>query len=1471
MYNVSTEFKNKIKQNSRRIVGKLLLGNLELTPEDISNMNMEYSLGNDGIPAVGGVVASKLEVKLFRDKLPPVLTTQELKPYLGIEVSPGAIEYVPMGVFRISPKDTIKTDKTITLVGYDILFLLENSPYNSKLKFPNTLNNIKAELETKGLKFAFQTLTNVIIKEKPNTVRELLSDVSELLGMNVVVNKLGEIEFRKLTTVEFDLYAENYYNFKLLADDDVKLTRLTVEKEGEENEDLTYGDDTGYTIKIKNDSITTQNELITVYNRVFPLSYTAYECNMQGMPHIDVGDTINLTDRHGIKRNIPIVYHRISYSGGLRSEIRANAPSGAISSTGSTGSNSITQSLNDLRVNILEVNTVLADKVSTNELDANVARIEKIINTNLEAINAKIDDLDVEDLTAINAHITALKGNVAEIDTILSKEIFTELASVGQIVAGSGIIADGAIGDAQINAVTAGKIKSGTLDTSLVTVAGTDGKLNITGNRLQVIHEGLERVALGDVNRDGTVYGLRVRGADGETVLFDERGLTREGLTDGAIDDSKVDDAANIQGHKLDINSVIREINIGDEVIKGTRVQVGDRSLNVELSTMRSSIGDNSQDISNQRTQIQALDDAIKFKVDNQTFNQYKTITDENITTINTQLSKNTSAINLLQDEIELKVTQTDIDKSISELVYDNRNLLKDSKRERTNEEGSSFAEYVSVGVYDIFSSLVGEEVTISFEIKSLTGGTIDVYTLGRHAIKWHTFQTTTEYQSFSFTTVVTDKGTDDTWTNLSFYGTYGTGRIPAVRKIKIEKGNKATDWTPAPEDIENEITSINTKVADININLDSITERVSSTESKIIKVNDEVSAIESRVSIAEQKITDDSIINTVRSSTAYINDLNNKANQEDLKVAESIIEQHTDEIAKRVTIDGLGSEIIQNADAVRVAVGKIGATNLIQYSNIGSRGKMIKDKYIYDGTVIIEPINLHEGLSIKIPQVKPNTDYILSFKYKKLSGSLVAFGGGTNSTYENNIATVDGKGNKPLSHTDSIFVADDNKTHEVAVKFKTGATVSPDDLIYIQPNRGKSGINVKVEITELQFEEGEYVTAWKPYPGEGEGPGYLLTGDAATFKNTSLKIINENNYPVFEGTTDGMLKIMAQITTGYQIGYNLSIIGSSITFEYAKANEGRHQVGAIAAGLNPFGANSELEEGISITHNYGRHIALGGWSNKGEPHHYLILDRENRLGFLPQFPAIFLSNVGFYYKTRHFGTVEIMNNIYFKTGNRSEPNIDGHEAWLNLNSYEISINGPHGTDPRFQYQASSGKSVFFTNMHVNKDFTVSGKKNALHKTKNYGDRLINSYEMAEYYSGDLGSGKLGKDGLCYIYIDDIFDETINTNVNYHVIYGKYGRGDIYTKEKHFNYFVVKGEPNLKFSWELKAKRDGYEYDRLEVVFDVGKEDEISIDYLTEDEKEERSQEELKEILNNEMNFDLSNYVLGGEEFENIN
>src|SRR5690606_52469 len=79
----------------------------------------------------------------------------------------------------------------------------------------------------------------------------------------------------------------------------------------------------------------------------------------------------------------------------------------------------------------------------------------------------------------------------------------------------------------------------------------------------------------------------------------------------------------------------------------------------------------------------------------------------------------------------------------------------------------------------------------------------------------------------------------------------------------------------------------------------------------------------------------------------------------------------------------------------------------------------------------------------------------------------------------------------------------------------------------------------------------------------------------------------------------------------------------------------------------------------------------------------------------------------------------------------------------------------------------------------------------------------------------DIGSGIINENGECIVYIDDIFQECINTNIRYHVFTQTYN-GKIDKIVRKTNYFIVYGEPNTEFSWELKAKRKGYEHHRLE-------------------------------------------------------
>ena len=110
----------------------------------------------------------------------------------------------------------------------------------------------------------------------------------------------------------------------------------------------------------------------------------------------------------------------------------------------------------------------------------------------------------------------------------------------------------------------------------------------------------------------------------------------------------------------------------------------------------------------------------------------------------------------------------------------------------------------------------------------------------------------------------------------------------------------------------------------------------------------------------------------------------------------------------------------------------------------------------------------------------------------------------------------------------------------------------------------------------------------------------------------------------------------------------------------------------------------------------------------------------------------------------------------------------------------------------------------------------TSGTKNRIVDTENYGQRLQYCYEMPSPFFGDIGEAETDENGLCYVQIDDIFGETVLRNDKYNVFLQKEGCGDLWIDEKTADYFLVKGTPNLSFSWELKAKQADYTLERLE-------------------------------------------------------
>ncbi|HFX7830702.1 TPA: hypothetical protein ACIF36_003595, partial [Acinetobacter baumannii] len=132
------------------------------------------------------------------------------------------------------------------------------------------------------------------------------------------------------------------------------------------------------------------------------------------------------------------------------------------------------------------------------------------------------------------------------------------------------------------------------------------------------------------------------------------------------------------------------------------------------------------------------------------------------------------------------------------------------------------------------------------------------------------------------------------TVSTIEFYGTYGTGRIPTIRKLQIEAGTKATAWSPSPRDTKaaidanaSAIQTTQTKVDNIDGRLttatDSITSlnsRMSTAEGNINSTNTAVGGLSTRMATAEGKITNqsDSIASLQNSVTSINGTLANKA-----------------------------------------------------------------------------------------------------------------------------------------------------------------------------------------------------------------------------------------------------------------------------------------------------------------------------------------------------------------------------------------------------------------------------------------------------------------------------------------------------------------------------------------------------------------------------------------------------------------
>lgn len=855
---ISDEMKKMLEADARTFLMKLQSDTFEITS---GFRKIVYQGGSSGEGlAIGTTVSASVEITM--EKTEHLLTGKEFAFYLGMNVD-GKEEYIPMGIFKA--QKPAATDWEIALKAYDRMYDAERN-YASSLHYPTDTQKVMQEIE-KLLGISFVTeITPVSLKKTGDsdvpfagyTIREAIGYVAGLYGKFAIFNRAGQLEFRWYES-EMEIPLKKMFSFER-NEQDYEVQKVVGSSDS----------NTSYTAGSGNHGISYSNPFLTkeivnqIYSSKHGFSYRGGTVTFLGDCRIDPWDMLQVTDLQGNIYKIPAMQITHEIDGGLTTTITAEAEEEDVEDS---FSGPATKAMERTFAELLLVNKLVATKASieyleanyikTSELDAVQANIETAVITNLQgkfatieyikanyatignlsAANAKIDTLEATALTASSAEIVALKTGIADINTLMfgsasGGSLSTEFSN--SVVS---MIGDAQIKSAMIESIDASKITALDINTTNVKVHSEDGKSQWKDNTIQISDNQRVRVQIGkDANADYNMYVWDKSG----NLMFDALGLTDKGIQREIIRNDMVSQDANISANKLDIESLFNIINEdGSHTIKSTKILVDDKGqkLDVAFKQMTTNVESALSDIGTIKKSL-------------------NTVTD----TISTQGTQ----ITAIQGQISSKVWQQDITTAVTNLQIGGRNLLQGTKdfSKGTKPVSGFFDLSNKVGSFTVLKAMCLSDYSYydPFLQSSITFEAKTTYTLSFYAKADSSYtilsyfydigNAGSYYDGLTRTTLTTSwKRYVITWTTGN---TSRTASVIPMRLsiknvwvymygIKFEKGNKATDWTPAPEDIDSSISTVEGKVTTVsnqytslNQSLTSLTATVNSNTTKI-------------------------------------------------------------------------------------------------------------------------------------------------------------------------------------------------------------------------------------------------------------------------------------------------------------------------------------------------------------------------------------------------------------------------------------------------------------------------------------------------------------------------------------------------------------------------------------------------------------------------------------------------------------
>ena len=299
-------------------------------------------------------------------------------------------------------------------------------------------------------------------------------------------------------------------------------------------------------------------------------------------------------------------------------------------------------------------------------MNVSYAKIKDLEVTNAEITNLKATKADITELNATKADIDILDTQVASIQTLVNGNLSSDNIHSLILTSDKVTVENGFIKNAMVDSLSADKINSGTINTNNINIVSDDGTMQMAGSLMQFKDDN-DNVRI-QIGKDATGnFTFVLYDETGKGQLINQDGITASAISDGLIVNDMVAEDAAILGSKLDINSVITEINDSTTTIKSSRIYLDEegQSLDVAFNKLTTKVDT-----------LEGLDGDIGNLVE--------------------QVTTNTTTLTVMQGEIGTLVSNTTITKENGEVVQlkDDYSAFKQTVDGITNKVGSLETNY---------------------------------------------------------------------------------------------------------------------------------------------------------------------------------------------------------------------------------------------------------------------------------------------------------------------------------------------------------------------------------------------------------------------------------------------------------------------------------------------------------------------------------------------------------------------------------------------------------------------------------------------------------------------------------------------------------------------------------------------------------------------------------------------------------